>query len=146
LDEKSITLKSLRRASIPNWMGVRIHGDLSAHDWRTDEMGLLHANKSSGSLTTTIPTQGKAIEIELLAGKNEGRVLVESEGFYEVVDLASSSEGIRVVYIWPSSAYEIGNNHSLWSFPLKALLYAVFFAMFLYGADSRLRRPSAGAA
>jgi hypothetical protein len=143
LDENGITLKSLRRASIPNWMGIKIHGDLSAHRWRTDEKGLLHADKSNGTLTTTIPTQGKAIEIELLTGGNSGRVLIESDGFNEVVDLSSSSQGAKVVYVWPSPAYEIRSNHSLWSFGLTALLYALCSALILYGIDRRLKRPGA---
>jgi hypothetical protein len=140
LDKSSIKVVSLRRASIPNWMGIKYHGDLSPHEWQMDEKGLLQANAGSGALTATIPTQGKAIEIEMEKGVNKGSVLIESDGFSEVVDLSSPSQGKEVLYIWPTQAYSIRSNHTPWRVPLAAFLYALSTIGLLCWIDMRFKR------
>lgn len=140
LDEGTITLKSLRRASIPDWMRIGIDGDLSAHDWQTDEEGRPQGSRKHGTLTATIPTQGKAIEIEMQAEASGGRVLVESDGLREVVKLDPSSEKSRTVYVWPTPSYDIMHNHILWLSPLTACLTALFSLGLLYWIDRRFKR------
>jgi hypothetical protein len=140
LDESSIKIKTLRRASIPNWMGIRIHGDLALHGWRRDEKGLLDGNKSSGTLIATVPTQGKAIEIEIEASSSRGRVLVESDGFTETVKLDPSIEKSKFLYVWPTSSYDIRQHYNLWSSPLLATLFALISIGLLYWIDSRYKK------
>jgi hypothetical protein len=61
----------------------------SEQGWRADEKGQLYGNRNSGTLTAAIPTQGKAVEIEIEATGSRGRVLVESDGFSELAVLDS---------------------------------------------------------
>jgi hypothetical protein len=140
LDESSVAIKILRRASIPNWMGIRVHGELEFDGWHRDEKGLLYGNISSGSLTATIPTQGKAIEIEMEATTSGSRVLVESDGFSEVVEFEPSLENSKHLYVWPTPAYDIRKNYNLWSSPLLAGLIALIAIGFLFWIDIRYKK------
>lgn len=136
LDERGVTLRTLGRASTPDWMGTGIRGDLSPHDWQVDKQGLFKANSSNGTLTTTLATQGMAIEVEFVTGKGSGRVRIESDGYSEVIDLASTS-GERKVYIWPRFEQRITNHSTLWLTPLTTLLYGILAIVFVVWIDSR---------
>ncbi|WP_316367241.1 hypothetical protein [Candidatus Thiodiazotropha sp. CDECU1] len=140
MDEKMVTVKGLQSASKPRWMGINLDGELSPHGWQTDGEGRLKGNSSHGVLIASVPTHGLALEVVLVTGEDKGRVLIESEGFREVVDLSSTRVKDSVVTIRPTQAYRLKNNHSLWFAPLMALFYCLLTMAFLFWLDSRYRQ------
>ncbi|MBT3047932.1 MAG: hypothetical protein G8D61_10725 [gamma proteobacterium symbiont of Ctena orbiculata] len=147
MDQRRVVLKGLQRASKPAWMGVNVEGELSPHGWQTDEHGRLSGNSSSGVLMASLATQGLALELVLSTGRERGRVLIESDGYSELVDLTSAKAGERIVTIRPAAAQRIEANHSPWSSPLKALGYCLLTMLFLSRLASRNRPhpvPAAG--
>ncbi|MES9991527.1 MAG: hypothetical protein ABW098_06200 [Candidatus Thiodiazotropha sp.] len=139
MDEKEITLKGLHPASKPRWMGISMDGEFTPHGWQADGEGRLNGNRRNGVLNVSVPTHGLALELVLVTGKDKGRVLIESEGFREVVDLSTSADKDRVVTLRPTPTQRINSNRSLWSAPLKALFYGLAAILFLVWMDSRYR-------
>ncbi|MES9828670.1 MAG: hypothetical protein ABW201_10430 [Candidatus Thiodiazotropha sp.] len=143
IDAKLVTVKNIRRASTPNWMGNRIDGVVSNHNWIIDKDGFYNGTISDGVLRITVPTHGLAIEVEFGAGREMGRVLVESEQFGKVVDLSSHPAGSKTIYIRPSPMHGIEQHGSLWMGPMLAVIYS--FASFLFlawiGRQSKTNRP-----
>ncbi|MBT2969264.1 MAG: hypothetical protein KME56_02035 [Candidatus Thiodiazotropha sp. (ex Ctena orbiculata)] len=147
MDERRVVLKGLHSASKPGWMGLNVDGELSPHGWQTDEHGRLSGNSSSGVLMARLATHGLAVEVVLTTGRERGRVLIESDGYRELVELSSAGEGERVVTIRPTAAQRIKKNHALWSSPLKALGYCLLTILFLHWLAARYRpepMPAAG--
>lgn len=139
IDTKPVTVKNIGRASTPNWMGHRIDGVVSNHNWNIDRDGFYNGTISNGVLRATVPTHGLAIETEFRTGREMGRVLVESEQFEKVVDLSSPTAGSKTIYIRPAPMHGIEQHGSLWMGPVSAVIYSLASFLFLAWISRQLK-------
>jgi hypothetical protein len=142
LKDKPVIVEYIRKVSLPNWMGIRLDGEVKPHKWTVDSEGILSGTAQSGTLTTTIATYGQAIEVGYKTGPSYGEALVQIDDQEIVVNLSRPTENNHVWYVWPKQKNFISNNYTFIRRPLEALTIAALTILLLMWFTRNVKLPA----
>ncbi|PID33994.1 MAG: hypothetical protein CR976_02610 [Thiotrichales bacterium] len=138
LDKKPVVLNYLRKVSIPDWMNIKLDGNVNQHRWLTDSDGAFYGNNQNGTLTTTIATFGQGIETSYKTGPEYGRARVKIDNQEMIINLSQPLAKEELAYLWPSPDMLIFKHYSAWKWPVKLLIYfSIIFLCLLWFTRKR---------
>lgn len=141
LEDKPVALNYLRKASTPNWMGLKLGGTVEPHQWTTDVEGVITGTRQSGTLTTTIATFGQAIEVGYKTGPEYGKALVNIDEQTLTVNLAQPVATDTSTYLWQTPDKLITNHYQAWLWPVKVFIFSSLILLSLLWFSKR--KPAA---